>query len=136
MRNRRGCARGPSPKPSAPCGMQVVLDTNVLVSGVFWRGPASRILELWAKDKIEVVVSPEILTEYQRLLAKLEHEKPVGLANAWAGFIAQPTTVIRPTGHPRLCRDPDDDKFLHCTLSADARVLVTGDKDLLSMSQV
>ena len=62
--------------------MQVVLDTNVLVSGVFWRGPASRILELWVKDKIEVVVSPDILTEYRRLLAELERGKPAGLADA------------------------------------------------------
>ena len=116
--------------------MQVVLDTNVLVSGVFWRGPASRILELWAKDKIEVVVSPEILTEYQRLLAEMERDKPAGLADAWTVFIAQHARMIHPEGHPRLCRDPDDDKFLHCALSAGAKILVTGDKDLLSMGRV
>ena len=116
--------------------MNVVLDTNVLISGVFWRGPANRILELWANDKIEVVVSPEILTEYQRLLAKMERDKPAGLADAWTVFIAQHARVIHPAGHPRLCRDPDDDKFLHCALSAGARVLVTGDKDLLSMGRV
>ena len=116
--------------------MQVVLDTNVLVSGVFWHGPASRILELWANDKIEVVVSPDILKEYQRLLAELERGKPAGLADTWAVFIAQHATVIHPAGHPRLCRDPDDDKFLHCALSAGARILVTGDKDLLSMARV
>ena len=61
--------------------MQVVRDTNVLVSGVFWHGPASRILELWAKDKIDVVVIPAILTEHQRLLAELEQGKPAGLAD-------------------------------------------------------
>ena len=116
--------------------MQVVLDTNVLVSGVFWRGPASQILELWAKDKFEVVVSPDILTEYRRLLAELERGKPAGLADAWTVFIAQHATVIHPAGHPRLCRDPDDDKFLHCALSAGARALVSGDKDLLSMGRV
>jgi len=116
--------------------MQVVLDTNVLVSGVFWRGPANRILELWAKGKIEVVVSPVILTEHQRLLAEMERGKPAGLADAWTVFIAQHATVIHPAGHPRLCRDPDDDKFLHCALSAGARALVSGDKDLLSMGRV
>lgn len=116
--------------------MTVVLDTNVLVSGVFWHGPASRILELWAKDSIEVVVSPEILTEYRRLLAEMERGKPAGLADAWAMFIAQHAIVIHPVSHPRLCRDPDDDKFLHCALSADARAVVTGDKDLLSMGRV
>lgn len=116
--------------------MQVVLDTNVLVSGVFWSGPASRILELWAKDKIEVVVSPEILAEYQRLLAKMEQERPAGLADAWTVFIAQHATVIHPVSRPRLCRDPDDDKFLHCALSAGVWALVSGDKDLRSMGRV
>ena len=116
--------------------MQVVLDTNVLVSGIFWHGPASQILELWAKDKIEVVVSPEILTEYQRLLAEMERDKPAGLADAWTVFIAQHATVIHPAGHPRLCRDPDDDKFLHCALSAGVKILITGDKDLLSMDRM
>ncbi len=116
--------------------MQVVLDTNVLVSGVFWHGPASRILELWANDKIEVVVSPEILMEYQRLLAEMERDKPAGLANAWTVFIAQHATVIHPTVHPRLCRDPHDDKFLHCALSAGVRTVISGDKDLLSLGRV
>ena len=44
--------------------------------------------------------------------------------------------MIHPAGHPRLCRDPDDDKFLHCALSAGARAIVSGDKDLLSMGRV
>lgn len=116
--------------------MKIVLDTNVLVSGVFWRGPASRILELWAKDKIEVVASPAILTEYRRVLVELERGNPAGLSESWSVFVAQHATVIHPPGHPRLCRDPDDDKFLHCALSAGARIVVTGDKDLLSMGQV
>lgn len=116
--------------------MRVVLDTNVVVSGVFWRGPASRILDLWAHDKIDVVVSPDILTEYQRLLVELERGKPAGLADAWVVFITQHATVIHPTSHPRLCRDPDDDKFLHCALSAGVRCVVTGDKDLLSLDRV
>jgi len=116
--------------------MKVVLDTNVLVSGVFWRGPASRILELWANEKIEVAVSPAMLMEYQRLLAELERDKPAGLADAWIVFITQHAVVIHPVGYPRQCRDPDDDKFLHCALSAGARILVTGDKDLLSMGRV
>ncbi len=116
--------------------MTVVLDTNVLVSGVFWRGPANRILALWASDKIDVVVSPAILTEYRRLLVELERGKPAGLADAWTVFITQHSTVVHPADHPRLCRDPNDDMFLHCALSAGARAVVTGDKDLLSMGRV
>ncbi len=43
--------------------MRVVLDTNVLVSAIFFSGPPSRILSAWLEDKFELVVSAEILEE-------------------------------------------------------------------------
>lgn len=70
--------------------MKVVLDTNVLLSGIFWTGTASQILDLWAKDKIRVVVSPEILEEYERLLKNMDHRKP-GQSDFWRLFITQYT---------------------------------------------
>ena len=47
--------------------MKVVLDTNVFVSGVFFSGPPYQILQAWRDQKIELIVSPEILAEYQRV---------------------------------------------------------------------
>ena len=34
----------------------------------------------------------------------------------------------------RVCRDPDDDKFLACAIAGNAKVVVSGDKDLLATS--
>ena len=62
--------------------MKIVFDTNVLVSGIFWGGAPAKILELWAKEKIEVAVSRQILQEYDRLLTEMERKKPTGLAEA------------------------------------------------------
>ena len=42
-----------------------VLDTNVFVSGVFFGGAPGRILSAWADGSIRLVVSPEILEEYE-----------------------------------------------------------------------
>jgi predicted nucleic acid-binding protein len=39
--------------------MRVVLDTNVLVSGIFWRGGPHQILEAWAEGEIEVLCSSD-----------------------------------------------------------------------------
>ena len=47
--------------------MKVVIDTNVFVSGVFFTGPPYQILEAWRNGKIQIVLSPEILEEYQRV---------------------------------------------------------------------
>jgi predicted nucleic acid-binding protein len=40
--------------------VRVILDTNVFVSGVFFRGPPYEILESWRDGKVQLVVSPEI----------------------------------------------------------------------------
>jgi putative PIN family toxin of toxin-antitoxin system len=37
------------------------------------------------------------------------------------------------SGTLRVCRDPDDDKFLECAERARADLLITGDKDLLTL---
>ena len=93
--------------------MKVVLDTNVLVSGIFWGGAPGKILDLWAKEKIEVAVSRPILEEYDRLMLEMERKKPTGLSEVWRGFIVRHSSLIHPEGSFRLCRDPHDDKFLH-----------------------
>jgi predicted nucleic acid-binding protein len=38
--------------------------------------------------------------------------------------------MVEPVRKIKLCRDPDDDKFLSCALAADAMYLVSGDKGL------
>jgi predicted nucleic acid-binding protein len=47
--------------------LKVVMDTNVFVSGVFFGGPPYQILKAWQSGVFELVVSQEILDEYQRV---------------------------------------------------------------------
>ena len=49
--------------------LQVVLDTNVLISAIFWRGLPSQLLDAWREQQFQLVFSPHCLAE---LLAKLE----------------------------------------------------------------
>jgi uncharacterized protein len=51
--------------------MRVVLDTNVLVSGIFFSGPPYRILKAWRDSNLDFVVTVEILEEYERVLQEL-----------------------------------------------------------------
>lgn len=56
--------------------MKVVLDTNVLVSGIFFSGPPAGILRAWSQGKLQLVLSPEILDEYMRVSAELAVKYP------------------------------------------------------------
>ncbi|MDZ4662907.1 MAG: putative toxin-antitoxin system toxin component, PIN family [Pseudomonadota bacterium] len=51
--------------------MKVVIDTNVFVSGIFWKGPPSKVIDLWLDGRFELVKTPEILEEYIRITENL-----------------------------------------------------------------
>ena len=57
--------------------MRVILDTNVFISGVFFSGPPCRILEAWRDSKLKLLISQEILYEYQRAGAALAAQFPL-----------------------------------------------------------
>jgi putative PIN family toxin of toxin-antitoxin system len=116
--------------------VRIVLDTNVLVSGVFWGGIPLKILELWSQQKIEVFVTPEILLEYQEILAELGKKEKSDSVEYWLQFVHEYCNLIHPHHKRKICRDPDDDKFINCALSANAIYLVSGDLDLLDLKKV
>jgi len=69
--------------------MKVVLATNVLVSGIFWKGNPSSILEKWAKDETQVFTTLEILKEVREILTELDRTLDKALSRHWLLFIAE-----------------------------------------------
>ena len=115
--------------------MKVILDTNVFISGVFFRGPPYRILEAWRDDKIQLVVSPEILEEYRRVGEILAEDHPEINLSPWLELVIQKASLFSaPQLTEGVCDDPDDDKFLACALASGSRIIVSGDKHLLKAS--
>jgi putative PIN family toxin of toxin-antitoxin system len=115
--------------------VKVVIDTNVFMSGVFFTGPPSKILEAWRDQRIRIVVSPDILEEYRRvgdLLAKRFPGIDMGLILELLMLNAE--TVSSESLPEPVCSDPDDDKFFACALKSGARFIVSGDKHLLKAS--
>jgi predicted nucleic acid-binding protein len=49
-----------------------VLDTNVLISSIFFGGPPFQILKAWRDGRVQLALSPEILEEYYRVSSLLE----------------------------------------------------------------
>ena len=115
--------------------MKVVVDTNVLVSGVFFGGMPSRILEAWREKRTDVVVSPDILEEYRRVGEHLETQfTDVSLAPFLALLVMNAEINEPPDLPEQVSRDSDDDKFIACALAGGCHVIISGDKDLLSIS--
>ena len=116
--------------------MKVVLDTNVLVSGVFFGGPPHKILEAWRDGKIQLLFSPSILDEYQRVMRELAVRFPGIKVEALIDFIIVHSEIILPPSLPPVIQaDPSDDKFLECAVAGEAACIVTGDKHLLKLPE-
>ena len=60
--------------------MNVVLDTNVVVSAIFWPGESRRCLALWAKRRFHLAISQEIFEEYREIAVRLARRLPEATA--------------------------------------------------------
>ena len=117
--------------------MRVVLDTNVLISALLFKGELSRMVRLWQEGKIVPIISKETFDE---LRAVLEYSK-FSLSRAEIKSLIERETlpffeVVHVSKHVKgACRDPEDDKFISCAISANADCIVTGDKDLSDLKK-
>jgi len=115
--------------------MKVVLDTNVIISGIFFSGPPAKILAAWADGEFDLVASVEILAEYRQVAERL-HKKYSSIdINSILDLVTRETRIVEPVPVPvSACDDPGDLKFLACALAGGAAFVVTGDRALLDAS--
>lgn len=119
--------------------MRIVIDTNIWVSGLLWKGDAWRLLKLAEAGEVELclaypmVLELEEVLNYERFQTRLQVLKatPAQLA-AYALGLATAIDASRP--HPPIVAvDPDDDIFLVCAIEAQAPYVVTNDRHLLAL---
>ena len=115
--------------------MKVVLDTNVLVSGIFFSGPLAEILRAWSRAKFRLVLSPEILDEYTRVSAELADQFPDIEIQRILDLVVMRSDVCSPAALPQqVCEDPQDDKFIAAAIDSRTKIIISGDKHLLRIS--
>ena len=115
--------------------MKVVVDTNVLLSGIFWKGLPGKIVQLWFEERVSLVVCAEILREYEVVLERIRNRKGLeeDILKSWKAILFQKCLMVEPGEWENPCRDPDDQKFLNIAFVPEITCLITGDDDLLAM---
>ena len=112
--------------------MNIVLDTNVFISGIFFSGPPSEILNAWKHSRIQIVLTTAILEEYQRVAEELTDKFPTIDISPIIDLLSIHSLFTDTEGISlSVCEDPDDDKFIECAIASKSKIIVSGDKHLL-----
>jgi len=118
--------------------MRVVLDTNVVLSVlVFGGGAAGRVRQAWQQGSFVPLTSTATAQELVRVLTYPKfHLSPLEQEELLADYLPYSKAVRIPQPPPAVpkCRDKFDLPFMHLAVAGKARVLMSGDKDLLALA--
>lgn len=117
--------------------MRAVLDPNVVISAALSpSGAPAKVLTAWLEGRFEAIASPQMVHELARALAypKLRKRIREEDVQALVRLVAR-GSVLRDDidGPPRISPDPGDD-YLVALAKENEAVLVSGDRDLLSLA--
>jgi putative PIN family toxin of toxin-antitoxin system len=119
----------------------VVLDTNVLLSGIAYPGSVpGKLIAAWRHGALDVVLSTYILDELRRVLPRLAHRHGLGpndIDDLIDALAIQAELVDPESVNEQELADAKDQPVLGTLLAAlksgQAGVLITGDKGLLTL---
>jgi putative PIN family toxin of toxin-antitoxin system len=115
---------------------RVVIDTNVLISGIFSTTSTPALAVEKAITQAQLVATTETLRELIETVLQPKFDRYVSRERREALLqrVASLVEIIEILQHVRASRDPKDDKFLEAAVNGRANVLVSGDGDLLDLN--
>lgn len=116
--------------------MRAVVDTNVLVSGLLWRGKPHALIGQCRAGAVTLICSPALLAEFADVVARPKFRRILERSHTdsrrMLAEVQRLADIVEPPPLPApVGRDPDDDAVLALAVAARADLVVSGDADLL-----
>lgn len=116
--------------------MNIVCDTNVLISGVLFGGHAREILQLASRGVLINFISPDILRKAERVLGRSKFGlRPEHVIEIMALFKDTFEIVIPSLEVQAIQSNPEDNHVIEAALAARAEFIISGDKHLLNLAE-
>lgn len=112
---------------------QVVLDTNVLVSGLGWSGPPAAIVDSVAAGEVILVTSSTLLVELRRVLGYPKLAKVFANPDSICDLVRAVGVEVKPSVTLNVVADDPDNRVLEAAVEGAADYIVSGDNDLLRL---
>ena len=116
--------------------MKAVFDTNVLIAAFLTEGLCSGLLIRARKQAFNLVLSDDIIQEFEGILIKKFKLTSADISEVSAIVSEAASEILHNLGPiSNICRDPNDDMIIRCAIDAAANYIVTGDEDLLILKR-
>ncbi len=117
-------------------GTKVVIDNNVFISGFGWNGKPEEILKLLQDDHIVNYITSEIFEELRRVISYPKLNFSESLQIKILEFVLFHSECVEPEERiSAVTEDPDDNKFLECSIAAKAEYIISGDPHLIKLKK-
>jgi len=116
--------------------IRAVVDTNIIVSALFWGGLPRIVLEAGLNNDYLILVTEPLIGELERVLLYPKFTQQLTKHNLTFQSVVNnyraSAVLVESTEVPvDVVRDPKDRAVLECTVGGNADFIVSGDKDLL-----
>lgn len=108
--------------------LRVVLDTNILISGLLYLGKPKRLIDLALTGKIEVVSSYEMIDEFKRVIAREKFKLSPIEQEEFINFVIRLSKITSVRSKFKVVGDPDDDKVINTAYDGKVQYIVSGDR--------
>ena len=118
--------------------VRLVIDTNVVISGLLFGGIPGRIIDLSTHEDMNLLISRDIIDEYLKVLSYPKFKLSEDEIHYLLYHILLPNSEVVETGRNEvaiIADDPSDDKFLMCSVDGRADYLISGDTHLTSLGR-
>ncbi|MBU0930345.1 MAG: putative toxin-antitoxin system toxin component, PIN family [Nanoarchaeota archaeon] len=119
--------------------MKITVDTNVLISSTFWNGNSDKIIKLAENNKIELILSEEIIEEFIKVLNYKEIQEKIKDKNLEmkrsVEKIVSISKIVIPKLKINISEDSDDNKILECAVEGKADYIISQDNHLLKLKE-
>src|SRR3989339_103601 len=116
--------------------MKVVLDTNIFISGIFWKGSSNRVITNWKEGKFTLVTSLEVISEIIKVLKDFKIRLSDEIIKEWVDLIVRNSIIVEPKDKIKIVKnDPKDNIFIETAVAGNVDYIVSQDNHLLKLKE-
>ena len=115
---------------------KAVLDTNILISALGWKGNPNQVFDRIVKREVELVISDKQFNELSEALDYPKFQFTEEQKDRFESLILEIATFVKPLEKIDVIKnDPDDNMHLEAAVAGNVEYIVTGDPDLLDLNE-